>query len=53
MHLRKGKGVVVIYGCWIYNYLCNQGLSPLTLWVRILLMRDVLDATLCATVCQW
>ena len=20
--------------CWIYNYLCNQCLSPLTLWVR-------------------
>jgi hypothetical protein len=26
------------YGNWIYNYLCNQCLSPLTLWVRILLM---------------
>jgi hypothetical protein len=23
------------YGSWIYNYLCNQYLSPLTLWVRI------------------
>ena len=22
------------YGSWIYNYLCNQCLSPLTLWVR-------------------
>jgi len=22
-------------GSWIYNYLCNQCLSPLTLWVRI------------------
>ena len=22
-------------GGWIYNYLCNQCLSPLTLWVRI------------------
>jgi len=21
-------------GSWIYNYLCNQRLSPLTLWVR-------------------
>jgi len=30
------------YGSWIYNYLCNQCLSPLTLWARILLM-----ATLC------
>jgi hypothetical protein len=24
------------YGRWIYNYLCNQCLSPLKLWVRIL-----------------
>jgi hypothetical protein len=23
------------YGSWIYNYLCNQCLSTLTLWVRI------------------
>ena len=23
------------YGIWIYNYLCNQWLSPLMLWVRI------------------
>ena len=22
------------YGSWIYNYLCNHCLSPLTLWVR-------------------
>ena len=22
------------YGSWIYNYLCNQCLSPLMLWVR-------------------
>jgi hypothetical protein len=26
------------YGSWIYNYLCNQCLSPLTLWVRVPLM---------------
>jgi len=25
-------------GRWIYNYLCNQCLSPLMLWIRILLM---------------
>ena len=36
------------YGSWIYNYLRNQCLSPLTLWVRILLM-----VTLCDKVCQW
>ena len=23
------------YCSWVYNYLCNQCLSPLTLWVRI------------------
>jgi hypothetical protein len=38
---------------WIYNYLCNQCLSPLTLWARITLMRGVLDTTLCDTICQW
>jgi hypothetical protein len=26
------------YDSWIYNYLCNQCLSPLTLWIRIPLM---------------
>ena len=26
------------YGSWIYNYLCIQCLSPLTLWVRTMLM---------------
>jgi len=32
------------YDSWIYNYLCNQCLSP---W------RGVLDTTLCDTVCHW
>ena len=27
-----------LYGSWIYNYLCNQCLSPLKLQVRIFLM---------------
>jgi hypothetical protein len=35
------------YGSWIYNYLCNQCLSPLTLWVQTLLKRGVLDTLLC------
>jgi len=26
------------YGSWIYDYLCNQYLSPLTLWVWISLL---------------
>jgi hypothetical protein len=41
------------YGSWIYNYLCNLCLSPLTLWVWIMLRQDVLDTTLCDKVCQW
>jgi len=47
-HLGFSGGVVVmIDGSWIYNYLCNQCLSPLTLWVLIQLRRGVLDTTLC------
>jgi len=30
--------VVVMIVSWIYNYQCNTCLSPLKLWVRILLM---------------
>jgi len=26
------------YGSWIYSCLCNQFLSPLNLWIRILFM---------------
>jgi len=26
------------YSSWIYNYMCNQCISPLQLWVRIPLM---------------
>jgi hypothetical protein len=40
-------------GSWTYNYLCNQCLSPLKLWVRIPLGRGVLDTTLFDKVCQW
>ena len=42
-----------MHGRWINNYLCNQCLPPLTLWVRIPLRRCVLDTTLCDKVCQW
>ena len=41
------------YGSWIYNYICNQCLSSLKLWVWILIRRGVLDTTLCDKVCQW
>ena len=33
--------VVITYGSWIYDYLCTQSISPLTLWVQILLRRGV------------
>ena len=33
------------FGGWIYNYLCNQSLSLVKLWV--------FDTTLCNTVFQW
>jgi hypothetical protein len=39
------------YGSWIYNYLCNQCLTPLKLWVRISIRARC--ATLCDKVCQW
>jgi hypothetical protein len=38
---------------WIYNYICNQCLSSLTVRVRIPLRRGVLDTILCDKVCQW
>ena len=61
MFIRPNENTTVVifpswpwsYGSWIYNYLCNQYLSPLTLWVRIPLRRGVLDTTLCDKVCQW
>ena len=33
--------------------ICNQCLSPLTLWVWIPLRQGLLDTTLCVKVCQW
>ena len=41
------------YGSWIYNYICNQCLSPLKLWVRIPLRRGVIYTKLCDKVYQW
>ena len=43
------------YGSWIYNYMCNQCLSPPSLWFRISLSRGLLDTTLCDKDChyQW
>ena len=39
------------YGSWIYNFLCNQSLSPLMLWVQI--STRTRCTTLCDKVCQW
>jgi len=42
------------YGRWIYNYPCNQCLSPLKLWFRTpLIARWTRCTTLCYKVCQW
>ena len=48
-----GSSLSWLYDSWNYNYLCNQCLSSLTLWVRIPLERSMLNTTLCDKVCQW
>jgi hypothetical protein len=40
------------YDILMFNYLCNQCLSPLIMWVRTRWWRGVLDATLCDKVCK-
>ena len=52
--LRNGEllGHSPIRSC-IYNYLCNQFLSPLKLWVRTRSWWGVLDRTLCDQFCLW
>ena len=49
MYIRGRDRMVV--GCWSYNYLCKQCLSPLMLWVRISISARC--TTLCDKVCQW
>jgi hypothetical protein len=51
LYINKGLSWSWSYGSWIYNYLCNQCLSPLMLWVRISLRARC--TTLCDKVCQW
>ena len=34
LDISETQGPSWSYGSWIYNYLCNQFLSPLKLWVR-------------------
>jgi len=33
--MEEGQSWPWSYGSWIYNYLCNQCLSPLMLWLWI------------------
>jgi hypothetical protein len=49
--LIKGPSWPWSYGSWIYNYLCNQYLSPHMLWVRISIRARC--TTLGYKVCQW
>ena len=44
--------VVVVIALLLNNYLCNQCLSPLMLWVQTQLRRGVLNTTLCDKNCQ-
>ena len=48
---QRGAVVAMTVCCWIYNYLYNQWLSPLMLWVRISIRARC--TTLCNKVCQW
>jgi hypothetical protein len=47
----QGPSLPWLYGSWSYNYLCNQCLSPLMLWVQISIRTRC--TTLCDKVCQW
>ena len=49
--LIPGASLTCSYGSWIYNYLCNQCISPLMLWVRI--STRARCTVLCDNVCQW
>jgi len=35
------------HGSWISNYMCNQCISPLMMWVRASVRRIVHDTILC------
>jgi hypothetical protein len=50
-YLVRGLSWPWSHGSWIYNYLHNQCLSPLMLWVRISIRARC--TTLCDKVCQW
>ena len=46
IYIHQGPSWSCSHGSWIYNYLSNKCLSPLTLWVRIPLRQCVIDTTL-------
>jgi hypothetical protein len=48
---KGGPSCPCSYRNWIHNYICNQFLSPLMLWVRI--STKTRCTTLCEKVCQW
>ena len=50
-HSISGPSLPWSYGNWIFNYPCNQCISPLMLWVRI--STRARCTTLCDQVCQW
>ena len=50
-NLRQGLSWPWSYGSWIYNYLCNQCLSPMMFWVQIPIRERC--TILCDKVCQW
>ena len=52
-HIFQGPSWSWLYGSWINNYLCNECLSPLQLWVWTRSWWGVLDTTLCDKVCKW
>jgi hypothetical protein len=47
----RGPSWPLSYGSWIYDYICNQNLSPLMLWVRITIRAR--STTFCDNACQW
>ena len=49
LYFREGPSWSWPYGSWIYNYLCNQCLSPLNFWVGI----SIRARCTCDKVCQW
>jgi hypothetical protein len=49
---QKGPLWLWSYGSWIYNYLCNQCLSPLIYEFESCSLRGVLDTAYCDKICQ-